>query len=483
MGRITKDICDFLEVEPERSANHEMKIKISDLWRWDGTIDRLPYVIWGVGLFALKYNLDRFVALAGFGHSWSFFDYFEQSDAWENADKKVFYTAMVALALPFIWAGVVLTLRRLRSAGLSLGLVVLFFVPIINLVFFAILAVIPPRLPGGTPERGTGFKHLLDRLIPESSWGSALVAIGVTVVLTIAATAMGAMLLHNYGGGLFVGMPFCLGLLSVLIHGYHRPRSIGQSLSVCLYSVVLAGAALLVVAFEGLICIIMAAPIALVLAMLGGVIAHLILRSTWWKQESGKLFCTVILAIPSLMGAEHFDAPEAPLLSVKTSVEINAPPQKVWEHVVSFSELPPPKEFLFRVGIAYPIRAEIRGRGVGAVRHCNFCTGPFVEPIEVWDEPRLLKFSVTKNPAPMEEWTPYKHIHPPHLDGFLASEHGQFFLTPTANGGTRLEGTTWYRHHMWPASYWQVWSDAIIHRIHLRVLNHVKRLSEEEPTK
>ena len=148
--------------------------------------------------------------------------------------------------------------------------------------------------------------------------------------------------------------------------------------------------------------------------------------------------------------------------------------------MVTFSELSAPTEWIFRAGVAYPLRAEIQGRGVGAVRHCVFSTGPFVEPIEVWDEPQLLKFSVTKNPAPMQEWTPYREIHPPHLDGFLASRGGQFKLIRQPGGATRLEGTTWYQHHMWPVGYWQAWSDAIIHRIHLRVLNHVKHLSEQE---
>lgn len=40
----------------------------------------------------------------------------------------------------------------------------------------------------------------------------------------------------------------------------------------------------------------------------------------------------------------------------------------------------------------------------------------------------------------MEEWTPYTHIDPPHLHGFLVSEGGQFLLTPLADGGTRVEG-------------------------------------------
>jgi len=165
---------------------------------------------------------------------------------------------------------------------------------------------------------------------------------------------------------------------------------------------------------------------------------------------------------------------------VKSAIEVNAPPEVVWKKVVAFTEITPPKEMLFRVGIAYPIRAEITGHGPGAVRNCIFSTGPFVEPIEVWDEPRLLRFGVTSNPAPMQEWTPYAHIEPPHLHGYFVSEKGQFLLTPLAGGRTRLEGTTWYRHTMWPAAYWHLWSDYIIHRIHLRVLEHIRTEVEEK---
>jgi hypothetical protein len=133
---------------------------------------------------------------------------------------------------------------------------------------------------------------------------------------------------------------------------------------------------------------------------------------------------------------------------------------------------------MFRAGVAYPIRAQMLGSGVGVERHCVFSTGAFVEPLEVRDEPRLLKFSVTSNPAPTEEWTPYSHIDPPHLHGFLVSEGGQFLLTPVADGGTRVEGATWYRHELWPVGYWRMWSNAIIHRIHLRVLRHIRDEAE-----
>ena len=176
--------------------------------------------------------------------------------------------------------------------------------------------------------------------------------------------------------------------------------------------------------------------------------------------------------------AERWVNPQAETLEVRTAIEVNAPPEKVWNQVVAFAEIPPPKELLFRAGIAYPIRAEISGHGVGAVRHCIFSTGPFVEPIGVWDEPRLLRFGVTANPAPLNELSPYGKIQPPHLRGYFVSEKGQFSLTTLPGGRTRLEGTTWYQHTMWPAAYWHLWSDYIIHRIHLRVLEHIRTQAE-----
>jgi hypothetical protein len=81
----------------------------------------------------------------------------------------------------------------------------------------------------------------------------------------------------------------------------------------------------------------------------------------------------------------------------------------------------------------------------------------------------------------MREWSPY-HIQPKHLDGYMVSKQGEFRLTPLANDRTLVEATTWYSHGLWPAEYWRWWSDAIIHRIHLRVLNHIRELAENSPS-
>jgi uncharacterized membrane protein YhaH (DUF805 family) len=457
-----------------------MKPKLSDLWSWSGEIDRGAYAFWGALLFAVKYNLDRVVLKVCFDRSWSLLEYFSPEGPGGKSFNKFSareLAVLLALALPFLWAGVVLTLRRLRSLRWPLWLTVLFVVPVVKWLFFALLIVLPavkvepPRLDGSAKP------GLLRRLLPRGKLGSAALGVGVALALSAAATVVSTKMLEQYGWGLFVGMPFVMGFTSVIIYAGRERRGFAECVVVSIVSAMLAAVGLLVLALEGVICIAMAAPLAAVMALMGGTVGFAV-QAGAWRRRSGEVFSAALLSMPLLLGAEHLEHPEAPLLSVKTAIEVNAPPERVWRHVVAFSELPPPKEFLFRAGIAYPVRAEIQGTGAGAVRHCVFSTGPFVEPIEVWDAPRLLKFSVTKNPEPMQEWTPYRDVHPPHLDGYLASSGGQFLLMPLPGGRTRLEGTTWYRHHMWPVTYWQAWSDAIIHRIHLRVLRHVRSLAE-----
>lgn len=241
-------------------------------------------------------------------------------------------------------------------------------------------------------------------------------------------------------------------------------------------SIFLFGALLLVFALEGILCIIMAAPIGMTLGLLGGVIGHCLQGRG--PEASGKMFSATWLLIPLIILGESLDDRKASLVPVITELEIKADKQAVWDQLLAFSTIEEPTEWLFQTGISYPIHAEIKGTGVGAVRYCNFTTGSFIEPIEVWDEPHLLKFSVDEVPPPLVEWSPYDELHLPHLENYFVSEEGQFLLTALPNGNTLLQGTTWYKHNIWPESYWRFWSDFILHKIHLRVLKHIKKQAE-----
>jgi len=293
--------------------------------------------------------------------------------------------------------------------------------------------------------------------------------VGLLLVITLAIWGVVLLKASIYGWTIFVLLPSILGAVASWVV---RPKTGPRAASAGAVAVMAAACLLLTLGLDGLVCIVMALPLTMSLGALGALLVYHVEPS----RHTTRGF-TMLLLLSS--ATVLYDAKARPrVFEVRTEITVAATPEEVWKHVVSFSDLPEPNEWFFHAGLAYPKRARIEGSGAGAVRYCEFSTGPFVEPIEVWDEPRLLRFRVTENPAPMEEWSLYAKVRPKHLHGYLVSERGQFQLTPLPNGHTLLEGSTWYQHGLWPEEYWRWWSDAIIHRIHQRVLNHVRMLAE-----
>jgi hypothetical protein len=338
--------------------------------------------------------------------------------------------------------------------------------------------------PGlGYEGRMRRIREIHRKVVPDHSFASAAVAVLVSGNLAIGFTYLAVQQLQNYGWGLFVGMPFCLGLGSVLLFGIQRPQRFAACIAVASLSLIFYGGCMMILAFEGAICLLMAAPLGFPIVAMGGAIGYVLQLRPWIEDQAGGILLALVLTLPALTAAEWVADLQPPLVAVRTEIEIDVPPEQVWQSVIAFPPLDEPDEWLFRAGIAYPTEAHIEGDpGHGAVRHCVFSTGTFVEPIEIWDEPRLLQFSVTDQPPPMRELSLYD-IHPPHLDHYLVSQKGQFLLTPLPGGRTRLEGTTWYINKMWPEAYWQIWSDYIIHKIHGRVLRHIRGLAEQARSK
>lgn len=455
----------------------------NDLRTWRGTLGRRDFALWGVVLAVVKYNLDRIVAAAFFGQSWFPWNYLlgdstSRPATVATASSGLYYT-LLAMSLPFIAWGIMLTLRRLRDAGWPAALVVFFFVPFVNLLFFVFLCLQPTRQPPPlAPIRDRWWRRAL---VVDNAFAAAALGIGASVLLGLGLTAFGAAFLQNYGWGLFVGIPFMMGFFSSLFYSLPRVRTFGECAVVALLSMALVAGGLLLLAFEGFICILMAVPIGFVLALFGALAGWAVQLERWsHRLDQIRLYAAAWIVMPLLLAGESRLPLAPPLVPATTVCEIAAPPEVVWRHVLSFSELPPPRETIFQLGIAYPVRARLEGRGVGAIRYCEFSTGPFVEPITAWEENRRLAFDVVQQPRPLREWSPYGQIEPAHLDGFFRSRRGEFRLIALPNGHTRLEGTTWYEQAIWPQAYWQPWSDHLIHGIHRRVLEHIKHEAEAD---
>ena len=299
-----------------------------------------------------------------------------------------------------------------------------FAIPVVNWVTMIGLSLLPSALdpywsaaaPGSTARNVKG----------------ALIGVLLAVALGLASTATAVRWASGYGLLLFFATPLMMGTMIGLLTNRPAPRPLADSIITALLAVALTGGAIALFALEGVICLLMAAPIAVVAALMGAVVGRAIAIHGRYAMAPVMLAAATV---PLLGMAEH--AIEQPTLhEVLTVQDIAAPPEVVWRHVIAFPEMAPPTEWIFRTGIAYPMRARLVGEGVGAVRHCEFSTGAFVEPITAWEPGRRLAFDVASQPRPMVEWGLTGALHPPHLDTLLRSRRGEF----------RLVGAPRWRH-------------------------------------
>lgn len=437
-------------------------------------VGRRAYAFSGFGLMALKYAIEAGTAWVFTQRFYSPLDFLDP----RIDHRRAFFAGggssvdvlLLALSMVCLWIALSMSIRRAVDAGhrASFGLLVL--VPVVNLAAMLYLAVRPTD-PNSTwvPPRAKRPHAALLR--------PAIVGLAVGVGVLSALFPILVYVNRDYSLLLFLVMPLLSSTAAA--YAFNRPFgfSLGASIAVAELNVAIGSLALLLFALEGVLCIAMALPLVAVTAVLGGTLGHVLAAQSAMRRRD---WAALVLILPVLMGAEGWAVPP-PLREVVSSIEIDAPPEVVWRHVVSFGEIVALPPWYFAAGIAYPVRARIEGQGVGAVRYCEFSTGAFVEPITVWDPPRRLAFDVSEQPPPMRELSPWGEIAAPHLEGTLQSRRGEFHLVALADGRTRLEGSTWYTLDMGPQAWWTLWSDALIHRIHVRVLEHIRDLARRDP--
>jgi uncharacterized membrane protein YhaH (DUF805 family) len=476
---------------------------LPNLFGFQARVGQLQYASFGCALTAFKYIVEAITIYSYTGKLYTPLDFvnplLSAREQFTETAPQWLGMAWVIWTLPFLWIALTMSVRRAAFLNISpwWGLAVL--VPVVNLVFMIVLACVPDTWATPISAEEQRRKDEVDaklaeayappltdpfepvgkrRRSPTNPVLAAIIGLAGGAGFLVLVVLGSVYLFDSYGAVMFFGTPVVTGAIASYCLNAPVRRSLGLTIAHGVATIVTACCAFLLFGLEGSICIVMAIPIMAPLGLLGTLIGYAIafgLRPGRDDEYMG-MYGT-ILVLP-LLGAVEASMQPTPTLENMTAIEIDAPPERVWEHVVQFSEITEEPEWYFQLGIASPQRARIDGSGVGAIRHCEFTTGEFVEPITIWDEPRQLAFDVSQQPEPMFELSPYRHIHPPHLTGSFSSLKGEFLLIPLENGRTRLEGRTWYQVKIYPLAYWTVWTDALLHRIHLRVLRHIKRTAE-----
>lgn len=431
---------------------------------FDTPVSRRAYVMHGAALMAVKYTVDAALILTLAGRLWTPWDYLTTGADFAHSKLAGAPGALLPLlglwTLPFLWIGLTMTLRRALDAGRSAWTALLFFVPVLNYVLMAVLCVLPTRPVGGEASSSPRRNGKLP---------SALLSIAVGVGIDLGMFVLSVYGMRDYGLALFVGTPFVAGIVSAYIYNRRYAATERETMEMALLTMCIMVGVLFTVGYEGAICLAMALPLGMAIGVFGALVGRAIAlrdgRSPWRSLLA-------LALLPPAMPLLPRPAPE-PLHEVRSAIEIDASPDVVWPHVISFPELPEPTSLVRRIGIAYPRRARIEGSGVGAVRYCEFSTGPFVEPIRIWETARRLSFDVVESPPPLREWSVYAGLMPPHLDGYFRARRGEFRLVRLPGNRTRLEGSTWYELRIAPEAYWGIFADVIVRSIHHRVLKHI----------
>jgi hypothetical protein len=260
----------------------------------------------------------------------------------------------------------------------------------------------------------------------------------------------------------FFLMPFLIGLIAAWFWRQLN-RTLGWSFLDALWVTLVGLAAAAIVLREGVVCLVIVSPALYVLILCG-----VLLGRIWFRSDYSKLQLTIVplLALITLGEAVYHSERQA---VVTDRILIQAPPAKVWPHVLAFPEIPdPPDYWIFRLGLPYPTTTTNGGNFVGADRQCIFSNGVVIkERVAEFVPNEKLTFDVAEQPTDPEAY------------GHITLHRGQFVLQDNHDGTTTLVGSSWYTLHVRPRWYFDVWTRDMTRAVHLRVMNHIRRLSEE----
>jgi hypothetical protein len=239
----------------------------------------------------------------------------------------------------------------------------------------------------------------------------------------------------GYGVTLFLALPVATGFVAACF-----ARPLRAALLATLLTLVLCCLGLLFTGAEGIVCIVMAAPLFVVGGLAGAGLGWLVRKAV---DSRANLLLFPFLALGSVFAAgqaeERLEPPER-VETVVSACTVSAPPEKVWAAIVTVNELSADKPLLLRLGLPVPRSCTLEGQGVGARRVCHFDGGVIEEDVTAWDPPQLLALKVVRTTLAGRHW--------------LRFDSASYSLKPGGPGQTVVTRSTTIASKLRPGWYW-----------------------------
>jgi putative flippase GtrA len=335
-------------------------------------------------------------------------------------------------------------------------------VPVVQLIGIAALTILPAEqeIPVPKPMAGADVADIIKGVLA----GTAII---------VAAVLISAVTFGAYGWGLFILTPFMVGVTTAYIANRRLTLDHKQNTSVVLLAALLGSVALIMFALEGLVCIILIAPLAALAAIAGGLLG----RKAAMAGRGRDTTLMSVAFLPAIFALEGAMPPAIPIQTMEV-IDIQAPPSKVWQTLINDDKIDIKPSLVGSFGLAYPIKGRFKGEGVGAERIGEFSTGFARERVTEWVPQHSLAFAVVSQPPAMEEMSPYRKVHSPHVQGYFTTGETHFELALLPNGATRLSITASHELRIDPALYWEPIARWAIHNNTWRVLDSIRNRSE-----
>jgi uncharacterized membrane protein YhaH (DUF805 family) len=453
--------------------------RVFNPFSFQGRIGNLAYIAWTVPIF-LAQHLVAWLGIRAQGGSLKFDEVFYfiplrwilvSPDTLPYLGKpySLALTLLgVAVVLLTTWALIALSYRRSVDANAPGWIAAATIVPVFQILIILLLWILPPAEPPAEQvlQRSRELQHDARR--------GALQGMLIGMAITLAGVATSALMFGAYGSGIFLLMPFIIGTLVGYVANRQAELTDGETARLVFGATLLGSIALLVTALEGVGCLIMAAPIGALAALIGGVVGRQTARS---GRDSGGRMAASVAMLPIVFALEAVFPPSL-IFATEQRIAVNAPPDRVWKALVRMETITEPVSLIHHAGIAYPVRGRVFGEGVGALRYGDFSTGTAVERVTEWEENRKLTFVVLKDIPGLRELSPYRHVHAPHVQGYFTNRETSFELIARDGGVTDIVERTSHELKLDPALYWLPFARFMVDTNNARVLRHIKAQAE-----
>lgn len=375
--------------------------------------------------------------------------------------------AAFSFSLAIAWALAILSFRRAPQSGPGYALAAFSIVPAIQIAVVLILMCMPVRalrqLDQQEKASGINVAHVAQGTLA-----------GVTII--VLAVVISAVSFGAYGWGLFVMTPFMAAMTTAYLANRETALPPGRTATVVAAAAALGTLALIMFALEGLVCVLLATPLGALAAAVGGAIGK---GLAGVGHRRGRPLLGVAF-LPAVFALEA-GVPPSVAIDMQQSMVIAAPPAVVWDAATSNEPLGPPPFLVAQAGFAFPLKGRLLGQGVGAERLGIFSTGVAREKVTQWVPGRRLAFVMLSQPPMMEEMSPYRRVHAPHVIGYFETSTTRFELEPLGAGQTRLTIRAGHVLRLDPALYWEPMARWAISSNVARVLQSVKARAEAAP--